>query len=146
MPIASGRTIDMMAQYGIKAMVTLNGEKILDDVMRAYHAACHRHGRDVQLGQDMIWGAGLYLAESQEEAMRRVEPSHDERYKWFAPFGFVRYADEHGRTWGTPGAPSRVPSLADGVAQKAWFCGTPAKRSSPASNRSKPSIRASRIS
>src|SRR5215204_7496406 len=33
MPIASGRTIDMMAQYGLKAMVTLNGEKILDDVV-----------------------------------------------------------------------------------------------------------------
>ncbi|MBV9814746.1 MAG: LLM class flavin-dependent oxidoreductase, partial [Alphaproteobacteria bacterium] len=30
MPIASGRTIDMMAKYGLKALVTLNGEKILD--------------------------------------------------------------------------------------------------------------------
>jgi alkanesulfonate monooxygenase SsuD/methylene tetrahydromethanopterin reductase-like flavin-dependent oxidoreductase (luciferase family) len=127
MPVASGRTIDMMAKYGLKAMVTLNGEKILDDVIRAFHEACHQHGRNVKLGQDMIWGAGLYLAGSREEAMRRVEPSHDERYKWFAPFGFVRYADEQGRTWGTPGAPSRVPSLADGVAQKAWFCGTPAE-------------------
>ena len=112
MPIASGRTIDLMAQHGIKAMVTLNGEKILDDVVRAYHAACQRHGRDVQLGEDMIWGAGIYLADSQEEAIRRVEPSHDERYKWFAPFGFVRYADEQGRTWGTPGAPARLPTLA----------------------------------
>ncbi len=37
MPIASGRTIDMMAKYGLKAMVTLNGEKILDDVIRAFH-------------------------------------------------------------------------------------------------------------
>jgi alkanesulfonate monooxygenase SsuD/methylene tetrahydromethanopterin reductase-like flavin-dependent oxidoreductase (luciferase family) len=127
MPIASGKTIDLMAQKGLKAMVTLNGEKILDDVVRAFHAACHRHGRNVALGQDMIWGAGLYIADSREEAMRRVEPSHDERYKWFAPFGFVRYADEEGRTWGTPGAPVRVPSLADGVAQKAWFCGTPAQ-------------------
>jgi len=125
MPIASGKTIDLMAQKGLKAMVTLNGEKILDDVVRAYHAACARHGRPKQLGEDMIWGAGLYLADSQEEAMRRIEPSHDERYKWFAPFGFVRYADEQGRTWGTPGAPSRVPSLADGVRQKAWFCGPP---------------------
>jgi hypothetical protein len=105
----------------------LNGEKILDDVVRAYHAACARHGRPKQLGEDMIWGAGLYLADTQAEAMRRVEPSHDERYKWFAPFGFVRYADEHGRTWGTPGAPSRVPSLADGVKQKAWFCGPPSQ-------------------
>ena len=73
----------------------------------------------------MIWGTGLYLAASQEEAIRRVEPAHDERYKWFAPFGFVRYADEHGRTWGTPGAPAKIPSLRDGVQQKAWFCGSP---------------------
>jgi alkanesulfonate monooxygenase SsuD/methylene tetrahydromethanopterin reductase-like flavin-dependent oxidoreductase (luciferase family) len=125
MPVASGKTIDMMAKYGLKAMVTLNGEKILDDVVRAYQAACAQHGQQKQLGQDMIWGAGLYLARDQEEAIRKVEPAHDERYKWFAPFGFVRYADEHGRTWGTPGAPSRTPSLRDGVQQKAWFCGTP---------------------
>ena len=127
MPIASGRTIDMIAQYGMKAMVTLNGEKILDDVVRAFHDACHRHGRQTQLGQDMCWGAGLYLAGSQEEAIRRVEPAHDERYKWFAPFGFVRYADEQGRTWGTPGAPATIPTIREGVKQKAWFCGTPAE-------------------
>ena len=68
-----------------------------------------------------------YLAASQEEAIRRVEPAHDERYKWFAPFGFVRYADDQGRTWGTPGAPASIPSIRDGVKQKAWFCGTPAE-------------------
>ena len=125
MPIASGKTIDFMARHDLKAMVTLNGEKILDDVVRAYQAACAKVGRVKQLGEDMIWGAGIYLADSAEEAIRRVEPSHDERYKWFAPFGFVRYADEQGRTWGTPGAPARTPSLRDGVAQKAWFCGSP---------------------
>ena len=125
MPIASGKTIDFMAKHDLKAMVTLNGEKILDDVVRAYHAACAKVGRAKQLGQDMIWGAGIYLADSVEEAIRRVEPSHDERYKWFAPFGFVRYADEQGRTWGTPGAPARVPDLRDGIQQKAWFVGPP---------------------
>jgi alkanesulfonate monooxygenase SsuD/methylene tetrahydromethanopterin reductase-like flavin-dependent oxidoreductase (luciferase family) len=125
MPIASGKTIEMMAKHGLKAMVTLNGEKILDDVIRAYQAACQKYGRGKKLGEDVIWGAGLYLADSQAEAIRRVEPAHDERYKWFAPFGFVRYADEQGRTWGTPGAPAKIPSLAEGVAQKAWFCGPP---------------------
>ena len=70
MPIASGKTIDMMARYGLKAMVTLNGSKILDDVVRAYHAACERHGRKKRLGEDMIWGAGVYLADSEEEAIR----------------------------------------------------------------------------
>jgi alkanesulfonate monooxygenase SsuD/methylene tetrahydromethanopterin reductase-like flavin-dependent oxidoreductase (luciferase family) len=125
MPIASGRTIDMMARYGLKAMVTLNGEKILDDVMRQYQAACARHGTEKKLGEDVIWGAGMYLADSEEAAIRAVEPAHDERYKWFAPFGFVRYADEQGRSWGMPGAPAGVPKLRDGVQQKAWFCGTP---------------------
>jgi alkanesulfonate monooxygenase SsuD/methylene tetrahydromethanopterin reductase-like flavin-dependent oxidoreductase (luciferase family) len=125
MPIASGKTIETMAKNGLKAMVTLNGEKILDDVIRAYHEACHKHGRPKKLGEDVIWGAGLYLADSEAEAMRRVEPAHDERYKWFAPFGFVRYADEQGRTWGSPGAPAKIPTLAEGVKQKAWFCGPP---------------------
>jgi alkanesulfonate monooxygenase SsuD/methylene tetrahydromethanopterin reductase-like flavin-dependent oxidoreductase (luciferase family) len=127
MPIASGKTIDFMAKHDLKAMVTLNGEKILDDVVRAYQAACAKVGRAKQLGEDMIWGAGVYLADTVDEAIRRVEPSHDERYKWFAPFGFVRYADEQGRTWGTPGAPARVPNLKDGIQQKAWFVGPPSR-------------------
>src|SRR5256885_711784 len=76
MPIASGKAIDMMARYGLKAMVTLNGEKILDDVVRAYHDACHRHGREKQLAEDVIWGAGLYLADSEAEAIAKVEPAH----------------------------------------------------------------------
>jgi alkanesulfonate monooxygenase SsuD/methylene tetrahydromethanopterin reductase-like flavin-dependent oxidoreductase (luciferase family) len=127
MPIASGKTIDFMAQHDLHAMVTLNGEKLLDQVIRAYRDACARHGRQKQPGEDMCWGAGIYLADTHEEAFRRVEPAHDERYKWFAPFGFVRYTDAQGRPWGTPGAPAHVPSLKDGVEQKAWFLGTPAE-------------------
>jgi hypothetical protein len=94
-------------------------------MLHAYRDACARHGHQKELGEDVCWGVGMYLADTEAEAFRRVEPAHDERYKWFAPFGFVRYADEHGRPWGTPGAPARIPSLADGVAQKAWFLGPP---------------------
>src|SRR5881398_1693132 len=107
MPIASGKTIELMARYGLKAMVTLNGQKILDDVVRAYHDACERQGRRKKLGEDMIWGAGIYLADTEEEAVRRLEPAHDERFKWFAPFGFVRYAT----STDAPGArPERRPA------------------------------------
>ena len=146
MPIASGKTIEMMARNGLKAMVTLNGEKILDDVIRAYHDACHKHGRPKQLGEDVIWGAGLYLADSEAEAMRKVEPAHDERYKWFAPFGFVRYADEQGRTWGTPGAPARSPDARR--RRRSRRPGSAARRStsSTASSRSRRNIRASSTS
>ena len=126
MPIASGKSIDWMAKNNLKAMVTLNGEKILEQVLVQYRDACAKYGRQKQLGEDVCWGTGLYLADTAEEAFRRVEPAHDERYKWFGPFGFVRYADEQGRTWGTPGAPvTRMPRLEDGVKQKAWLLGPP---------------------
>jgi hypothetical protein len=46
-------------------------------------------------------------------------------FKCFAPFGFVRYADEHRRPWGAPGAPIRAPTLSECIAQKAWLCGSP---------------------
>ena len=67
----------------------------------------------------------MYLADSVEEGIAGVRPYHDERYKWFAPFGFVRYADEQGRPWGTPGAPTGVPTIEEGVRQKAWLVGPP---------------------
>src|SRR5258706_11281498 len=129
MPIASGKTIELMARYGLKAMVTLNGQKILDDVVRAYHDACERQGRRKKLGADMICGAGIYLADAQAESQRQLEPAHDERFKWFAPFGFVRYADEHGRTWGTPGAPAGVPPLRAGGAPNGGVRGPPGRGS-----------------
>jgi hypothetical protein len=126
-PIASGKTLPYIARRGIKGMVTLNGERIFDQVARDYQAEAAKAGRHLALGEDLCWGVGLYLAESQAEAIRRVAPYHDERYKWFAPFGFVRYADEHGRPWGTPGAPARLPTIEDGVKQRAWLCGPPAQ-------------------
>jgi alkanesulfonate monooxygenase SsuD/methylene tetrahydromethanopterin reductase-like flavin-dependent oxidoreductase (luciferase family) len=127
MPIASGKTIDFMGRHDLRAMVTLNGERIFEQVATQYRDACARHGRQKALGQDMCWGVGVYLADSQEEGIRRLEPAHDERYKWFAPFGFVRYADEQGRSWGMPGAPARVPTLREGIEQRAWLVGPPAQ-------------------
>jgi len=124
-PVASGKTLEYIASHGIKAMVTHNGEQIFDQVAHAYRDAAARAGRQLRLGEDLCWGVGVYLADTEEEAIRRVEPAHDERYKWFAPFGFVRYADEEGRPWGTPGSPARKPTIRDGVEQKAWLCGPP---------------------
>lgn len=77
------------------------------------------------IGQDMALGIGFYIGETQQKAMDSVRPYHDERYKWFAPFGFVRYTDSQGRAWGTPGAPSGAPSIEDGIEQKVWACGPP---------------------
>ena len=124
-PIASGKTLDYIASRGIKGMMDLNGELIFRQMAEAYRDAAGRAGRKLELGEDLCRGFGFYVDESEEAAFRKVEPYHDERYKWFAPFGFVRYADEQGRPWGTPGAPARLPTLRDGVQQEAWLVGPP---------------------
>ena len=124
-PVVSGRSIGFMAERGIKGVVALTGETIVESVFRQFQEENAARGGNLALGENLALGLGFYLADSRREAMDRLRPYHDERYKWFAPFGFVRYADERGRTWGTPGAPARTPRIEDGVQQKAWICGTP---------------------
>ncbi len=123
MPIASGKTIDMMAKYGLKAMVTLNGEKILDDVVRGFHAACVRHGRATQLGHDMIWGQGSILPTARRRPCAASNPRTTSAISGLRlSVSCVMLTSRVGR--GAPaGASARVPSLRDGVQQKAWFCG-----------------------
>ena len=124
-PIASGRTLEYIARKGIKGMVALTGELLVNQLFSSYRDIAAEEGRELALGQDMALGIGYYIAGSQQEAINTVRPYHDERYKWFAPFGFVRYTDSQGRAWGTPGAPSRAPTIEEGVEQKVWYCGEP---------------------
>jgi len=102
----------------------LTGEVMADEMINNYQKAKIEAGENVSVGEDIAFGVGFYIADTKEEAIDKVRPYHDERYKWFAPFGYVRYTDEEGRPWGTPGAPARTPRVEDGVEQKAWFCGS----------------------
>jgi alkanesulfonate monooxygenase SsuD/methylene tetrahydromethanopterin reductase-like flavin-dependent oxidoreductase (luciferase family) len=122
--IASGKSIPFMVQHGIKGMVTMNGDQITRQIFGLWRDEAAKAGRNLAPGEDLAWGGGLYLADTLDEAVERVRPYHDERFKWFAPFGFVRYADEEGRPWGTPGAPAGVPTIEEGLKQKAWLVGT----------------------
>jgi alkanesulfonate monooxygenase SsuD/methylene tetrahydromethanopterin reductase-like flavin-dependent oxidoreductase (luciferase family) len=125
-PVASGRSLEFIAKHGLNGMLALNGEKLTEQIMHRYQELNAKYGRDLELGENTCLGMGFYIADSPAAAINRVRPYHDERYKWFAPFGFVRYTDEQGRPWGTPGAPARLPTIEDGVQQKAWLCGPPA--------------------
>lgn len=122
--ISSGRTISFMAERGIKGITTLTGELMVEQIAHQYRDAAAKAGRDLQLGEDISRGFGLFIAETEQEAIERLRPYHDERYKWFAPFGIVRYTDEHGQPIGTPGGDG-LPAIEDGVAQQAWLCGPP---------------------
>ena len=122
-PIVSGSSIEFTARKGFNGVVALTGDQLVDDIFHKFRDACVQNGRGGILGELLALGLGFYIAETQEEAVNNLRPFHDERYKWFSPFGFVRYADEEGRVWGTPGAPARTPRIEDGVDQKAWICG-----------------------
>ena len=121
--IASGRSVAYMAQRGIKGMVSQNGEKLSREIFHTYQDEAAKVGSVLELGQDLCLGVGVSIGATQQEAMDAVRPYHDESYKWFAPFGFVRYTDEDGKPWGSPGAPSRAPTIEEGVQQRAWLCG-----------------------
>ena len=113
-----------MVAHGIKGMVTLNGEPITRQIFGQFRAEAAKvgpppAGRGPGLGRRSVSGGVA------QEAIDGVRPYHDERYKWFAPFGFVRYADEHGRAWGTPARRAGVPTIEEGVRQKAWLVGPP---------------------
>ena len=123
--IASGRSIPYMAQNGIKGMITQNADRLARQMFHTYQDEAAKAGRNLALGEDLCLGVAMSIAPTPEEAMENVRPYHDEAYKWFAPFGFVRYVDEDGRPWGMPGAPARVPTIEEGIRQRAWLCGPP---------------------
>ena len=100
--IASGRSIPYMAQNGIKGMITQNADRLARQIFHTYQDEAAKAGRNLALGEDLCLGVAMSIAPTPEEAMENVRPYHDEAYKWFAPFGFVRYVDEDGRPWGTP--------------------------------------------
>ena len=124
-PVASGRTLEYIARKGIKGVVALTGDVLVNQLFNTFKDFAAEEGRNLSLGKDMALGIGFCLGDSEQEAMDKVRPYHDERYKWFAPFGFVRYTDSEGRAWGTPGAPSRAPTIEEGIEQKVWYCGEP---------------------
>ena len=58
-PIASGRSLDYIASKGIKAMVALTGEKLVDSMFHSYRDLSAKYGRDLQLGEDMCLSVGF---------------------------------------------------------------------------------------
>ena len=108
-PVVSGSSIDFTVKNGFNGVVALTGEKLVDQAFHRFRDACERNGRSNVLGSGLALGIGFYIADNENDAMERLRPFHDERFKWFAPFGFVRYADEEGRVWGLrepqPGPP-----------------------------------------
>jgi alkanesulfonate monooxygenase SsuD/methylene tetrahydromethanopterin reductase-like flavin-dependent oxidoreductase (luciferase family) len=125
-PIVSGsaRGLDFMARHGIKGVVSATAEQFVDQWFRDYQEAARRHGRSLALGEDLILGFRMAIAETPEKAMDLARPYFEEHAKFMGPLGMLRYSEEHVRAVAARQAQApTTASLENGVRNRSWLCG-----------------------
>jgi alkanesulfonate monooxygenase SsuD/methylene tetrahydromethanopterin reductase-like flavin-dependent oxidoreductase (luciferase family) len=127
---ASRRGLDFMARHGIKGIVgggaAAGGAN--EKVVAAWRETLARHGRETELGGDLIVGLSFYIADSEEQAIREATPLFEENLKMFAPLGFVAgLTDEQIAATGDPrrARAAGLPTLRDAARAGSWLCGPP---------------------
>jgi alkanesulfonate monooxygenase SsuD/methylene tetrahydromethanopterin reductase-like flavin-dependent oxidoreductase (luciferase family) len=133
-PIVGGRpeALDFMARHGIKGVIGGGAAAggATESVVRAWREALARHGRETALGGDLIIGLSVFLADSEEAAIREATPFFEENLKMFAPLGFVRgLTDDQIAAAADPrrARSAGLPTLRDAVQAGAWLVGPPAR-------------------
>jgi alkanesulfonate monooxygenase SsuD/methylene tetrahydromethanopterin reductase-like flavin-dependent oxidoreductase (luciferase family) len=127
-PIVSGsaRSLDFRARHGIKGVISATAEEVAHRWARDYQEAARRHGRELQLGEDLLLGYRMCIDESPARAIERARPYFEEHAKFMAPLGMLRYSEEHVRAVAARQAQSAAAaSLENGVENRSWLCGPP---------------------
>ena len=129
-PIVSGsaRGLDFMARLGIKGVISATAEQFVDRWFRDYQAAMARHGRTLELGEDLILGFRMAIAGTQEAAMDLARPYFEEHAKFMGPLGMLRYGEELVSAVAARQAQKpTAATLENGVRNRAWLCGPPSE-------------------
>jgi alkanesulfonate monooxygenase SsuD/methylene tetrahydromethanopterin reductase-like flavin-dependent oxidoreductase (luciferase family) len=125
---ASARGLDFMVKYGIKGAVGGGAATMEAGPITAYRDAAARAGKDLKLGEDLMIGLVIHLADTQERAMREIVPLYEEHAKMFAPLNFMPgMTKEQIATVGQRGGwyAAGVPRVEHYMKTGAWFAGTP---------------------
>ena len=127
---ASQRALDFMAKHGIKGLIgggaAAGGAN--EKVVRAWRETLARHGRETELGADLLIGFNFYIADSEEQAIKEATPLWEENMKMFAPLGFIPgLTEEQIRATADPARARQagLPTLRQGVKAGTWLCGPP---------------------
>ena len=127
---ASQRAMDFMAKHGIKGIVgggaATGGAS--EQVLKQWRETLANHGRETELGGDLIVGVSTFIDDTEEKAIKGVKRYFEENLKMFAPLGFVRgLSDEQISALGRgPAARSAgLPTIEDAVKSGAWIVGPP---------------------
>jgi alkanesulfonate monooxygenase SsuD/methylene tetrahydromethanopterin reductase-like flavin-dependent oxidoreductase (luciferase family) len=127
---ASARGLDFMARMGMKGIMgggaAIGGHS--ERVAQAWREALARHGRETELGGDLILGLTVHIADSEAEGIREATPYYEEWVKMFAPLGFVRGLNEDQIAAAADPKRARsggLPTVQDQIKAGAWLVGTP---------------------
>ena len=125
-PIVSGsaRGLEFMVKHGIKGVVSATAEQFADRWFRDYQTAARAHGRELQLGEDLILGFRMSIDDTQEIAIRKARPYFEEHAKFMGPLGMLRYSEEHVKAVAERRAQSpTAATIENGVQNRTWLCG-----------------------
>ena len=127
---ASQRAMDFMVKHGIKGIVgggaATGGAG--DDVVTRWRDTLGKAGRETELGEDLIIGISVQLADTEEQAINEIRSVFEENMKMFGALGFVRGLTPEQIT--AMGDPARargagLPTIEDAVKAGQWVCGPP---------------------
>jgi alkanesulfonate monooxygenase SsuD/methylene tetrahydromethanopterin reductase-like flavin-dependent oxidoreductase (luciferase family) len=119
-----------MARMGMKGIMgggaAIGGAS--ERVAKAWQEALARHGRETQLGGDLIMGLTIHIADSEEQAIKEATPYYEEWVKMFAPLGFVRGLNEDQIAAAADPKRARsgnLPTMKDQITAGSWLVGPP---------------------
>jgi alkanesulfonate monooxygenase SsuD/methylene tetrahydromethanopterin reductase-like flavin-dependent oxidoreductase (luciferase family) len=125
---ANPRGLDFMVKHGIKGAVGGGAATMQAGPIQGYQEAAARAGKHLKLGENLTLGIHYLVANTREEALRRLKPLYEEHAKMFAPLGFVPGVNPdqidaiaHRGGWDMKG----VPKVEHFVGLGSWFAGTP---------------------
>ena len=131
-PIQGGtqRALDFMAKHGIKGIIGGGVAEggVMDGMMEGYRDALVRTGRDAEIGEDLSVGFQIYLADTEEKAMKAAGKYYEENLKMFGPLRLTRGLSEQQilDISDPKKAPSAgLPTIKDAVKSGAFLCGPP---------------------
>ncbi len=125
---ASARGLDFMVRHGIKGAVGGGAATMEAGPITAYRDAAARAGKDLKLGEDLMIGLVIHLADTKRRAMSEIVPLYEEHTKMFAPLNFMPGMTKEqiaavGQRGGWDAA--GVPRVEHYMETGAWFAGTP---------------------
>jgi len=124
---ANPRGLDFMVKHNIKGAVGGGAATMQDGPIQGYQQAAERAGKHLKLGENLTLGIHYLVANTREEALKRLKPLYEEHAKMFAPLGFVPGVNPdqidaiaHRGGWDMKG----VPKVEHFVGLGSWFAGT----------------------